>query len=124
MKLTTAGYLRPSGKNIHRFEGAAESDEWGVRPNEGYEVVLTEDEMSKLLVARRHREAIVAPAKDGAKAAADESIDDPQLAKAVEYVEKQLAAKAADNKKEPVDAGKEQADPEKELIEAGKAAKE
>ena len=28
LKLTTAGYLRPSGKNIHRFEGAGENDDF------------------------------------------------------------------------------------------------
>ncbi|MCA9151459.1 MAG: S41 family peptidase, partial [Planctomycetales bacterium] len=30
LKLTTAGYRRPSGKNIHRFEGATDDDDWGV----------------------------------------------------------------------------------------------
>ena len=40
LKLTTAGYRRPSGKNIHRFPDAKESDEWGVMPDNGYEVKL------------------------------------------------------------------------------------
>ena len=30
LKLTTAGYRRPNGKNIHRFPDAKETDEWGV----------------------------------------------------------------------------------------------
>jgi carboxyl-terminal processing protease len=34
LKLTTASYWRPSGKNIHRHEGSKETDEWGVKPNE------------------------------------------------------------------------------------------
>jgi carboxyl-terminal processing protease len=46
LKLTTAGYMRPSGKNIHRFtdrkafEAAGiDPDEWGVRPNDsGYDL--------------------------------------------------------------------------------------
>src|SRR5262249_34513419 len=33
LKLTTAKYLRPSGKNIHKFEGSKDDDEWGVRPD-------------------------------------------------------------------------------------------
>ena len=33
LKLTTAGYLRPSGKNIHRCPQAAETDDWGVTPD-------------------------------------------------------------------------------------------
>ena len=40
LKLTTASYHRPSGKNIHRFPDAKESDEWGVMPDDGYEVKL------------------------------------------------------------------------------------
>ncbi len=34
LKLTTASYWRPSGKNIHRFPDAKDADEWGVRPND------------------------------------------------------------------------------------------
>ena len=33
LKLTTSGYFRPSGHNIHREEGFAEEDEWGVTPD-------------------------------------------------------------------------------------------
>ena len=48
LKLTTASYWRPSGKNIHRQSDADEDGDWGVKPNEGYEVeerVFTVDEM-------------------------------------------------------------------------------
>jgi carboxyl-terminal processing protease len=39
LKLTTASYWRPSGKNIHRFPDSKESDDWGVRPNDsGYQL--------------------------------------------------------------------------------------
>src|SRR5258708_7640269 len=39
LKLTTASYWRPSGKNIHRFPDSKETDEWGVKPNDsGYEL--------------------------------------------------------------------------------------
>jgi carboxyl-terminal processing protease len=37
LKLTTASYWRPSGKNIHRFPDSKETDDWGVRPTDsGY----------------------------------------------------------------------------------------
>jgi carboxyl-terminal processing protease len=37
LKLTTASYWRPSGKNIHRFPDSKDTDDWGVRPNDsGY----------------------------------------------------------------------------------------
>ena len=41
LKLTVATYHRPSGKNIHRFKNAKDSDEWGVSPDPGLEVKLT-----------------------------------------------------------------------------------
>ena len=53
LKLTTAGYFRPSGKNIDRFEGAGEEDDWGVHPNDGYRLALTPDEMRQLLERQR-----------------------------------------------------------------------
>jgi carboxyl-terminal processing protease len=34
LKLTTASYWRPSGKNIHRFPESKEDDDWGVKPNQ------------------------------------------------------------------------------------------
>lgn len=44
LKLTTASYWRPSGKNIHRFPDSKETDEWGVKPSEGMEVKLEDKE--------------------------------------------------------------------------------
>ena len=52
MKLTTATFWRPSNKNIHRAEDATEEDDWGVTPNEGYNIPLTEDEFRQLQLAR------------------------------------------------------------------------
>jgi carboxyl-terminal processing protease len=43
LKLTTATYWRPSGKNIHRMPEDDESDEWGVTPDAGFEVKLDND---------------------------------------------------------------------------------
>jgi carboxyl-terminal processing protease len=44
LKLTSAKYLRPSGKNIHRLSDAKDTDDWGVTPNPGYEVPVTDRE--------------------------------------------------------------------------------
>jgi hypothetical protein len=47
MKLTTASYERPSGKNIHRFPDAKDTDDWGVSPNNsGY--MLTDASLTAL----------------------------------------------------------------------------
>jgi carboxyl-terminal processing protease len=44
LKLTSATYWRPSKKNIHRMPGDDESAEWGVTPDEGFAVPLTQEE--------------------------------------------------------------------------------
>jgi len=44
LKLTTATYWRPNGKNIHRMHDAQPADEWGVSPDPGFEVKLDEQE--------------------------------------------------------------------------------
>ncbi len=59
LKLTTAGYHRPSGKNIHRFPDAKEGDEWGVMPDHGYEVRLNGQQTARLMEYRRHRDILV-----------------------------------------------------------------
>jgi carboxyl-terminal processing protease len=83
LKLTTAGYFRPSGKNIHKFKGATEKDEWGVKPNDGFEIVLDDIQTSKLLHARQQKDIV----KDRTMGEEPEKFDDPQLAKALEYLE-------------------------------------
>lgn len=45
LKLTTASYHRPSGKNIHRFPGAKPDEEWGVMPNDDYQVRFDREQM-------------------------------------------------------------------------------
>jgi carboxyl-terminal processing protease len=56
LKLTVATYQRPSGKNIHRFKNAKDSDEWGVSPNAGLEVKLTPEQFATWYRARRDRD--------------------------------------------------------------------
>jgi carboxyl-terminal processing protease len=59
LKLTTAKYLRPSGKNIHRFPDSKEEDEWGVRPDT--EVKVSPQEEADYLQARRDRDVVRDP---------------------------------------------------------------
>jgi carboxyl-terminal processing protease len=107
LKLTTASYHRPSGKNIHRFPGAKEDEEWGVKPNEGYEVPLPVplEEYQRYRIARDLRRP------DGMK-----EFVDPQLQKAVEYLTGQLTAAPPEPGKAEAPAGeapKEAADAQK-----------
>jgi len=58
LKLTTASYWRPSGKNIHRFPDSKESDDWGVKPNPSYEVPLKDEERVEYIIYRRDRDVV------------------------------------------------------------------
>ena len=62
LKLTTASYRRPSGANIHRFKDSKEEDEWGVKPNEGFEVKFTPKEHAQYLGWRRERDRVLGKA--------------------------------------------------------------
>ena len=113
LKLTTATYFRPSGKNIHRFPDAKEEDEWGVLPDAGYQQRLSPPEMVALQNERRARD-VVAPKRDSAEKkvaeaaaqAGDKKVEttsarpetaltatakDPHLRMALEYLNGELA---------------------------------
>ena len=67
LKLTTAGYQRPNGKNIHRFYDSKDDDEWGVKPDEDYEIEYDAKATKAYLDYRRQRDIV--PARQ------DESVD-------------------------------------------------
>jgi len=41
MRLTTGLLIRPSGRNLNRFSDSKLADEWGVRPDPGFEVPVS-----------------------------------------------------------------------------------
>ena len=59
LKLTTASYKRPNGHNIHRFPDSKETDEWGVMPNPGFDLKLSDAEMADLLADHRDRDILL-----------------------------------------------------------------
>ncbi|MEO0587584.1 MAG: S41 family peptidase, partial [Planctomycetota bacterium] len=86
IKLTNAYYYLPSGRNIHR---RADADEWGVDPSPGSYVLMTPDEVSEMVRARRDRDAVrERAASDSAVTPewVDEQLKDPQLAAALTAV--------------------------------------
>lgn len=97
MKLTTAGYKRPSGQNIHREEGAKETDEWGVKPNPGFEVKLTDAEVEEYFADRRARDIITARPKEPGPETVRKI--DKQIQKAVDYLSTELAKNEPAEKK-------------------------
>lgn len=113
LKLTTAGYHRPNGKNIHKFPGAKDTDDWGVMPDEGYRIVWNGDDYKKYEEYRRHRDVL----SDKGPPASD--YVDSQLKKGLEYIDAQLAAKPADK---PEEKKAEEKKPEAKPAEEKKAA--
>lgn len=95
LKLTTASYHRPSGKNIHRFPGAKRTDVWGVQPDKEYKVRFSTPELLKFYDYRRNRDVISqnGPPKSEFK--------DRQLSKALGYINGKLGGNAANTKKPP-----------------------
>jgi carboxyl-terminal processing protease len=92
LKLTTASYWRPSGKNIHRFPDSKDTDEWGVKPDPGFEVSLKEDERLAYLLDRRDRDIV--HGKAGATAAKQEKKDGDKKPKAAKPFEDKVLNKA------------------------------
>jgi carboxyl-terminal processing protease len=109
LKLTTASYWRPSGKNIHRFPDSKDSDEWGVKPDAGFDVPMKDEERLEYMLYRNDRD-VVRSKKDktdesGTKEEKkpekkDDKVDkkpftDRVLEKAIEHIKKQIEKKAA-----------------------------
>jgi carboxyl-terminal processing protease len=96
LKLTTASYWRPSGKNIHRFPDSKETDEWGVKPNPGFEVKLSDEERLGYFFYRRDRDVVhgkgtapvkpPTPAKEKDDKKEKKPFEDRVLQKAVDYL--------------------------------------
>ena len=55
IKLTTSSYWRPSLKNIHRGSKTEDDEDWGVKPDAGYGIDLTDEQYTELVIARRAR---------------------------------------------------------------------
>lgn len=105
LKLTTASYWRPSGRNIHRFPDSKEDDDWGVKPSKGYEVKLTDEERIEYFRWRRDRDIIRRPgqepkaAENGEKKNGEKKeFRDKVLDKALEYIRSEIAKKDKDNR--------------------------
>ena len=82
LKLTTASYYRPSGKNIHRFPKAKATDEWGVKPTDGFEVEMKPADMARVREAQRKVYEI--------RDSDPPEVDDAMLDRAVEHLNKQV----------------------------------
>ncbi len=103
LKLTTASYWRPSGKNIHRFPDSKETDEWGVKPNKDFEVPMKDEERLDYMIYRNDRDVIRSgkekPAEPDKKSDKEDKKKSPfvdrVLEKAVDHLKKEIDKKGA-----------------------------
>ena len=124
LKLTTASYRRPSGKNIDRLSAAKDKDEWGVTPDEGYQLRLSDSEMRRMVEDRRQRDVLrphtdkpaEKPAEKPAKEPAEKPAEEPAEKPAEEPADKAEDDPAeGDSSAEPEDAS-EDADAKPNLL--------
>ncbi len=88
LKITTATYWRPSGKNIHRLGKERDlTGEWGVQPTPGLDVEMTQEQITAYYKWRRERDIAVGPQKETGDDEVVEASADPVLEKAVEYLQ-------------------------------------
>ena len=91
LKLTTATYWRPSGKNIHRLESSKRTDEWGVKPDSGCEVPLSKEQLADWQELRQKRDVI--RAKTTLTEADENNLpysSDSQLMRTIESLEQEI----------------------------------
>jgi carboxyl-terminal processing protease len=91
LKLTTANYWRPSGKNIQRPADEKDSDQWGVSPDSGLEVKASDEQFRQWMQWRRDRDRI-RPAERTSDLTGEngEMKHDAPLARAIEYLQTQI----------------------------------
>lgn len=89
VKLPVAAYYRPNGKSMNRYPGSADSDDWGVTPDDGYEVTLTEDELKQYETARAARDVLTT------EPAANSALPDRPMQRALEWIQARLDRPAA-----------------------------
>jgi carboxyl-terminal processing protease len=92
LKVTIASFWRPNGKNLARLtpagKPASENEEWGVHPDKGYLIKLSEKERDDLMDYQHNQEVIPRrdhPVKDKDKEDKGE-FRDRQLEKGVDYL--------------------------------------
>ena len=94
LKITTATFHRPSGKNLDRYSADKEKDEWGVKPLPEHTITLDRREREELFVHLREQEVIrhEAATKQEKK---DSKFVDRQLEAALKFLQQQVAGTSA-----------------------------
>jgi carboxyl-terminal processing protease len=93
LKLTTASFWRPNGKNLNKSSTSGKEDEdWGVSPNPGHALKLSEKEREQLY--DHLHEAEIIQGRDIQAKEKKTQFKDRQLEKALEYLRGQIKTAA------------------------------
>jgi len=87
MKLPIAAYYRPNGKSVNRYPDAKDSDDWGVTPDAGFEISLSEQELKQYDKYRAARDAY------NAEPASQVEFHDAQMQQALDWIAARLENK-------------------------------
>jgi carboxyl-terminal processing protease len=92
--VTTAVFRRPSGKNVHKgMTNGKETEDWGVKPDQGFAVLLPPKERERL---EAHLESLkIIPRRDAAGKQPAPQFRDRQLELALTYLRDQTAIPTA-----------------------------
>src|SRR5262249_5747350 len=90
LKLTRGAFIRPSGKNLHRFPDSGPDDDWGVLPDEDFRL---SPELSRRL-RDWHLLHALRPPRSRERLPLDHPTVDTQRHAAVELLRKRLDRKA------------------------------
>lgn len=98
LKLTTGTFVRPSGKNLHRFPNLKPIEDWGIRPDPGLEFRVSADVNRQ--VREWHLLQSLRPGKSREILPLDDPVNDPQrqaaLVSLVKGIDKDQAFRAAE----------------------------
>jgi C-terminal peptidase prc len=93
LKLTTATFWRPTNRNLNRASTQGrEEDEWGVKPDVGFDLKLPTKELNDLQDHQRDQEIIHRPDKRNGDSRVE--FRDRQLDMALEYLKSQIKSGA------------------------------
>jgi C-terminal peptidase prc len=90
-KLTAGTFLRPSGTNLQRFSDSKSADDWGVRPDEGFAIPLS-DALGRRL-KDWHHDYVLRPPNSREALPLDDPEADPQRNRAVRMLKQILQMK-------------------------------
>jgi carboxyl-terminal processing protease len=97
LKLTWASFWRPSGVNLHRMRDTPENGSWGVMPDAGLELRLSDEDFEAYVKYRSRRDLgdaahLVEASEAEGDSNSDDAFVDRQLMMAVDYLRGQLDA--------------------------------